>query len=99
LGRRLSMTVMALIAGLILLPLAVFAVGQLMAGPYAGSGGFLGFLGSIYIDLITGKPSAWILTLSPALLMGIGYLLFRRPEKNTPPAPAPAPEKRRNLRL
>lgn len=62
------------IAGIILMPVLVYAVGRAFAGPYEGEGGLAGFLLSIYAGLGQGSLAAWILTLAPALLAGSWWL-------------------------
>ena len=67
----------ALIAGLILLPVAIFLFGQLAAGSYDGPAGLPGFLGDIYGDLLRGKLLAWTIVLSPAALVSIWWAVVR----------------------
>lgn len=67
------------IAALCLLgvPLIIFLSGGLIVGPYEGDGGLLGLMRAIYADAATGHLSAIFLLLSPMLLAGIWYGVFR----------------------
>ena len=67
-------------AGLLLLPLAIFWVGQFVVGAYEGDGvGDL--IGSIWSGLGQGDATAWILVASPYIaiqLIRAAYRLLRR---------------------
>jgi hypothetical protein len=69
--------------GLLLLPLVVYIVGVEIVGPYEGEGGALGLLTSIFVALARGEWAAWILALSPYLVVQLTRLavsiLWRRP--------------------
>jgi len=60
-------------ASLLLVPVIVYLSGSLRVGPYEGESGLLGMTGQIYADVIGGKPAAWFLLLSPALLFSIWF--------------------------
>lgn len=67
-------------AGLLLLPLAIFWVGQFVVGDYEGDG-VGGLIGSIWSGLGRGDITAWILVASPYLaiqLIRAAYRLLRR---------------------
>jgi len=53
--------------GLLGLPLCVFVAGRMTLGAYEGSGLF-SFLGTLYLDLLKLKLTAWGLVLGPWLL-------------------------------
>jgi len=83
--RRWVLLVLSLLAaGLVLLPLAVYVFGQQVVGPYEGSGGIIGFTGSIYAGLLRAEASAWLLVASPALLatcwIGLRRATRRKPQ-------------------
>ena len=61
----------ALLASLIVVPVLVYFAGGLIVGPYEGEGGLIEMMGTIYVDAMTGHWSAWVLLLSPLLLVGI----------------------------
>ena len=61
----------ALLASLMVVPVLVYFVGGLIVGPYEGEGGLIEMMGIIYVDAMTGHWSAWVLLLSPLLLVGI----------------------------
>lgn len=58
-----------LCVGLIVLPVAVYWVGQFVVGEYENDGGILGLLGAIWSDLGRGRIPAWILVLSPYVVI------------------------------
>jgi hypothetical protein len=74
--RYLITGTLLLLAGIYLLPLAIYMVGQLLAGPYEGSG-VVGYIGSIYRAALDGKLAAWSLILSPALIVIVWSGVFR----------------------
>ena len=66
-----------LLTGFLILPIAVYVFGQRVVGPYEGDGGLGIFLWSIYTGLARGAFAAWILVLSPALVVGVWYALVK----------------------
>jgi hypothetical protein len=60
--------------GLLLLPLAIYVVGIQIIGPYEGEGGAFGLLASILGALARGDWAAWVLTLSPYVVVQLGRL-------------------------
>jgi hypothetical protein len=85
LRRRVLLVLSLLAAGLVLLPLSVYVFGQQVVGPYEGSGGIIGFTGSIYAGLLRGEASAWLLVASPALLATC-WIGLRRATRRQPQA-------------
>ncbi|HEY7673085.1 MAG TPA: hypothetical protein VIC71_12785 [Gammaproteobacteria bacterium] len=63
--------------GLILLPFVVYFVGVEIVGPYAGEGGALGLLASIVAAGASGNWAAWILVLSPYLIVQLTRFALR----------------------
>lgn len=83
LKRELVISAALLVVGVFLLPFAVYLVGQPVFGPYEAEGGLSAFLDQIWLDLIQGEPVAWLLALSPFLviqLARLGHHLARRPD-------------------
>jgi hypothetical protein len=73
--------------GLLLLPFVVYVVGMEIVGPYEGEGGPFGLLGSILAAMARGNWAAWILTLSPYLIVQLTRLavrVLRRSSRVTP---------------
>jgi hypothetical protein len=60
--------------GLTLLPLAIYWVGLFVVGPYAGETGVTGLIGPIWTDLGRGQLVAWMLVLSPYLVVQLARL-------------------------
>lgn len=63
--------------GLFVLPLVVYLVGIEIVGPYEGEGGAFGLLGSILAAAARGDWSAWVLTLSPYIIVQLARLVVR----------------------
>jgi len=86
LKRELILAVVLLGIGLILLPVAVYWVGQQVVGEYESPAGFFGLLGHIWGDFLSLDFGAWLLVLSPYLaiqLLRIAYKLSRRRKVET----------------
>ncbi|MCC5861064.1 MAG: hypothetical protein JJT93_04040 [Gammaproteobacteria bacterium] len=66
-----SLGVLVLLAlGFVALPLAVYYVGSAFFGPYeGGTGGAGSFLGALFAALAAGDRGAWLLVLSPLLVI------------------------------
>jgi hypothetical protein len=58
--------------GIVLLPIAIYLVGQSVFGEYGGHG-FADFYASLHYELRSGQKVTWYLVLSPYL----GWQLFR----------------------
>lgn len=71
LKRESILVISLLLAGLTLLPLAIWLVGSSVFGAYAGDG-FAGFYGQLAGRLAAGGVVAWFLVLSP--LLGVAVL-------------------------
>jgi len=55
--------------GLLVLPPAVYWVGQQVVGEYESDAGLLGLMDQIWSEFFTGRPAAWLLVMSPYLLV------------------------------
>ena len=84
--RELGLLLGLLFVGMVLLPIAVYVVGQAIFGEYGG-GGYGGFFGDLSGRIRAGDAAAWFLVLSPYLgwqtlrLIALGWRLAgRRPE-------------------
>lgn len=64
--------VMLFLAGLILLPIAIYFIGKSIFGAYDGSG-FATFYGTLQSEFRAGEPVVWFLMLSPYIV----WQLFR----------------------
>lgn len=73
-----------LLAGLVLVPPAIYQTGQLLLGEYSTEGhGLLHLYGQIYGDLAAGRAIAWLLVLGPWL--GVTLVrLFWQPLRRRP---------------
>ena len=56
------------VAGIVLMPAAIYFVGQMIFGTYGGDG-FGGFFGAIGKKLIAADGVAWLLVASPYLIV------------------------------
>jgi hypothetical protein len=66
--RRYGILLAALLLGLVVLPIAIFVVGQRWVEPYEGARGIGTFFGTVYGDAARGRPLALALLFSPFLL-------------------------------
>ncbi len=78
-ARELTTFALALLFGLVLVPLAIFACGQLLLGPYltgpapAPAGGAFTLWSDFMRGLGSGSPGYWIIALGPY----VSYLVLR----------------------
>lgn len=63
--------------GLLLLPLAVYWVGQRIVGDYESEAGLWGLLASVWSDFFSLDFGAWLLVLSPYVTIQLVRLAFR----------------------
>jgi len=75
-GREAGLFLWLLLAGLFLLPLAVYTVGRVLFGEYGGTG-FAAFYGMLHSELRSGSLSVWFLVLSPYLICQLLRLTVR----------------------
>ena len=82
LRRELIIAGVFVFIGAVLLPIAIYLVGQTLLGTYSTEGYGIGRLyGDIFSDLAAGFPAAWLLVLSPWLgiqLLRLSLLPLRR---------------------
>jgi hypothetical protein len=71
--REAVIGVALLLFGVLLLPVAVFTVGKVVFGGYAGAG-YGDFFGELVAKLIGLDQSAWFLVLSPYLALQVARL-------------------------
>jgi hypothetical protein len=65
--------------GILILPIAIYLVGQAVFGAYGGAG-FFDFYDQLHYELRTGRAVTWYLVLSPYLgwqLLRLTFLCFR----------------------
>ncbi len=72
--RELAFGLGALVLGLLLMPLLLWAAGMLALGPYA-NGGFLALLQDYLRGLGEGSQACWLVLAGPYLLLSLGRLL------------------------
>jgi len=89
--RELILLGIALIAGFILIPLAIWLVGNRILGPYThgldpSAGGPMRLLGDFYAGLTHGSVIFWCVALGPILLINL-FRLFWGVIRYTPPTP------------
>jgi hypothetical protein len=65
LQREVIVAALSLGFGLLVLPFAVYLVGQQLLGDYGASSGAMALAESIWLDLVTLRWPAWLLVLSP----------------------------------
>jgi hypothetical protein len=63
--------------GFLVLPLAIYFVGQGLIGEYAPDAGPMSLAEQIWTDVLTLKPAAWILVLSPYVVLQLGRIVRR----------------------
>ena len=78
--KELALFLVALLFGMVLLPLFIYVIGRTLFGEYAGTG-FSDFYGMLHSELRSGQPVVWFLMLSPYLawqLLRLSIYGFRR---------------------
>lgn len=75
-GRESVLFLWLLVAGLFLLPLAIYLIGRALFGEYGGTG-FSAFYATLHSELRSGSPSVWFLVLSPYLVWQLLRLTIR----------------------
>ncbi len=77
LKREILIAIVLLAIGLAALPAAIYLVGQQIMGPYESEAGLTGLMDHIWADLTAGAPQAWLLVLSPWLVIQTARLAMR----------------------
>jgi hypothetical protein len=67
--RELTILLLLLGTGLLLLPIAVYFVGQKVIGEYAPGRDAIDLVAAVWADLAGMRPAAWLLTASPYLVL------------------------------
>jgi hypothetical protein len=71
---ELALAALLFCFGLTLLPLSIYWVGSFVVGPYSNEAGLMGLLGSIWTGLGQGPSVAWVLVLSPYVVVQLARL-------------------------
>lgn len=69
LSKEIAIFVVLVVFGMVLLPISIYVVGQKVIGEYAPNAGVLDLMGAIWADLAAFRPAAWLLTLSPYIVV------------------------------
>jgi hypothetical protein len=85
--KELTLAAALLGFGVLLLPYAIYLVGQQVVGEYEGDGGPVGLGVAIWTALVQGQWAAWLLVLSPYLVIQLLRLgaKIRRARKDVTP--------------
>ena len=75
--RETAIAAALLAFGLLALPFAIYLVGQQLLGEYAEGAGALALAESIWLDLLALRLPAWLLVLSPYLLIQLARAVRR----------------------
>lgn len=75
--RETALLAGSLLVGLVLVPLAIWSVGQSLIGPYEGGDGPFALAEALWLDAISLRPSAWLLALAPYALALFTRVLWR----------------------
>jgi len=67
---------LALLLSFVLVPVFAYIGGSLVVGDYEGQSGLLGYLVAIFGDALRGRWLAWILILSPVLIVTTWMILI-----------------------
>ena len=105
LSRELILLGLLLITGLVLVPLAIWVVGNRALGSYThGSNpnaGPLALLGDFYAGLTSGAPSYWVVALGPLLIVlfiRVVFALLKAGPPTQPPDRAPVERENKSPR-
>jgi hypothetical protein len=92
LRREMHWAIGSLLAGLLVLPAAIYAVGVSLLGPYDATSGGAAHIGSFYGDVFRGLGaptlSAWSIVLGPMVVVMLLRLILLPLPGNTPPKEA-----------
>jgi hypothetical protein len=75
--REVAIAAGLLAFGVLALPFAVYLVGERMLGEYGEGAGALDLAESIWLDLVALRPAAWILVLSPYIVIQLARVVRR----------------------
>lgn len=95
--REIALGGVLLLTGLVGLPLAIYLVGQRVFGEYAPGQGVIDLLGAIWAEVASLNPAAWLLGLSPYLVITLLRLSRAtwRPRAATLGSPTDEPDRLR----
>jgi uncharacterized membrane protein HdeD (DUF308 family) len=74
--KELTIAALLLGFGFLVLPIAIYWVGQQVIGEYAPDAGVLDLAEAIWSDLLQLRPSAWTLVLAPYLMVQLVRLAW-----------------------
>jgi hypothetical protein len=86
--KETALFLILLLTGLLVLPIVIYAVGNIVFGAYEGSG-FMEFYGTLHSEFRAGQRLVWFLMFSPYLVWQGSRLTawgFRRPKVAKPHA-------------
>jgi hypothetical protein len=78
--RELATFGLCLLAGGLLMPVAIYLLGFRLLGDYT-HGGFFSFLGDFWLQLVTVQPAFWCVALGPYFALWFWRLLRRLPHR------------------
>jgi len=85
--RELTIGAVAFAIGFFLLPLAIYWLGERVLGAYAPEAGVLDLAEQIWGDFLRLQPAAWLLVLSPYVLLQLSRLVRRLLRARNPVRP------------
>jgi len=74
--KQFGISVMLVLLSLIIVPVCAYLFGGLIVGPYEGDGRLPGYLGKIISRAFSGDRSAWILMLTPSIIVSIWSIVI-----------------------
>jgi hypothetical protein len=89
--RELTIGAVAFAVGFFVLPLAIYWIGQRLLGNYATGAGVLDLADRIWGDFLQLAPAAWLLVLSPYLVVQLSRLVRRLLRARNPVKPVTNP--------
>jgi len=84
LKRELALFLMLVLFGILILPIAIYAVGDAVFGDYAGAG-FSDFYSTLHEALRRGELMVWYLILSPYVILQLSRVTLYGFRRDRPP--------------
>jgi hypothetical protein len=78
--RELANFGLCFVAGALLMPVVIYALGHRLLGDYT-HGGFFSYLGDFWWQLVTVTPAFWLVALGPYLALWFWRLIRRLPRR------------------